>query len=81
MVAFTLLVVVYSLTWLIAVLGSLVPCRGWIPTGRIAVTGTFYNLNWYLSHMTPFIRSGVSEIILIVDEPQSDMDGVRFRAR
>ena len=42
------------------------------------VTGTFHNPNWYLSHITPLARSGVRELILIVDEPQIQMEGVRF---
>jgi glycosyltransferase involved in cell wall biosynthesis len=42
------------------------------------LTATFHNPNWYLSHVTPLSRSGVKEVILVVDEPQSPLDGVRF---
>ncbi len=42
------------------------------------VTGTFHNPNWYLSHVTPLTRSGVEEVILVVDEPQLSLEKVRF---
>ncbi len=42
------------------------------------VTGTFHNPNWYLSHITPLARSGIKEVILIVDEPQIPIEKVRF---
>lgn len=76
--AHLLLISVYAFTWLVAVLGRLVPRRRWRPTGRIMVTGTIFNPNWYLSHITPLIRSGVKEVILVIDEPQQPLEGVRF---
>lgn len=76
--AYILLVSVYGLTWLVAVLGQAVPRRPWKPTGRIMVTGTIFNPNWYLSHITPLTRSGVKEVILVIDEPQQPLEGVRF---
>jgi glycosyltransferase involved in cell wall biosynthesis len=76
--AYVLLVGVYGFTWLIAILGGLIPRRRWKPTGRIMVTGTFHNPNWYLSHLTPLSRSGVKEVILVVDEPALPLDKVRF---
>jgi len=54
------------------------PRRAWKPTGRIMVTGTFHNPNWYLSHVTPLARSGVKEVVLVIDEPQEPLEGVRF---
>jgi len=42
------------------------------------VTGTFFNPNWYLSHITPLVRSGIKEVILVIDEPQLPLEGVRF---
>jgi glycosyltransferase involved in cell wall biosynthesis len=76
--AYILLVSVYGFTWLVAVLGGMIPRRRWKTTGRIMVTGTFFNPNWYLSHITPLVRSGVKEVILVIDEPQQPLDGVRF---
>lgn len=73
-----LFISVYGFTWLVAVLGRAIPRRPWKPTGRIMVTGTFFNPNWYLSHVTPLARSGVQEVILVVDEPQLAIKGVRF---
>jgi len=75
--AYILLVSVYGFTWLVAVLGRASPHRRWKPNGRIMVTGTFHNPNWYLSHITPLSRSGVKEVILVVDDPQLPLDGVR----
>lgn len=76
--AYILLISVYGITYLMALLGRLIPHRRWKPGGRIIVTGTFHNPNWYLSHITPLARSGVKELILIVDEPQIPMEKVRF---
>lgn len=56
----------------------MIPRRSWKPNGRILVTGTIFNPNWYLSHITPLVRSGLKEVILVIDEPQQLMDGVRF---
>lgn len=73
-----LLISVYGFTYLAALLGSIIPRRPWKPTGRIMVTGTFHNPNWYLSHVAPLSRSGVKEVILVVDEPQLPLERVRF---
>lgn len=75
---YILLVGVYGLSLLIAVLARILPRSRWKPTGRIIVTGTFFNPNWYLSHITPLARSGVKEVILVVDEPHKPMDKVKF---
>jgi len=76
--AYIALISVYGLTWGVAVLSRLIPRPSWRPTGRIMVTGTFHNPNWYLSHLIPLVRSGVREVILVVDEPQLPLEGVRF---
>lgn len=76
--SYILLVSAYVSTWLVAVVGHAIPRRRWKPNGRIAVTGTIFNPNWYLSHITPLTRSGVREVILVIDEPLQPMDGVRF---
>ena len=76
--AYIVLLSVYSLTALVAVLSGMVPRRRWKPTGRILVTGTFHNPNWYLSHVVPLTRSGVREVILVSDEAQLQLEGVRF---
>jgi len=76
--AYILLVSTYGITLLMAALGRMIPHRPWKPTGRILVTGTFHNPNWYLSHITPLVRSGVKEVILVVDELQLPLPGVTF---
>ena len=76
--AYILLVSVYGFTWLVAAVCGMIPHRPWKPTGRIMVTGTFFNPNWYLSHITPLSRCGVQEVILVVDEPQLPLERVRF---
>ena len=45
---------------------------------RLCVTGTFHNANWYRSHITPLVHCGLQEVILVVDEPQAAIAGVRF---
>ena len=54
------------------------PGPRWQPTGRILVVGTFYNPNWFLSHVRPLAQSGLEEIIVVTDEPQGDIERVRF---
>ena len=76
--AYILLTSVYGSTWLLAALSRMIPRRAWKPTGRIMVTGTFHNPNWYLSHITPLTRSGIKELILVVDEVQLPLERVRF---
>ncbi|HUU17722.1 MAG TPA: glycosyltransferase [Sedimentisphaerales bacterium] len=76
--AHILLISVYGFTYIVALLGSIIPRRPWRPTGRIMVTGTFHNPNWYLSHVTPLSRSGINEVILVVDEPQLPLERVSF---
>lgn len=77
-VIYVLLMSVYGFTWIVAAAGSVIPRQRWKPTGRILVTGTFFNPNWYLSHLTPLSRSGVKEVVLVIDKPQLPLDGVRF---
>lgn len=76
--AYILLISVYGFTYLAALLSNIIPRRSWKPTGLIMVTGTFHNPNWYLSHVTPLARSGVKEVILVVDKPQLPLERVRF---
>lgn len=73
-----MLISVYGFTWLVAVLGRMIPRRPWKPTGRIMVTGTFHNPGWYMSHVIPLSRSEVKEVILVIDEPQLPLERVRF---
>jgi glycosyltransferase involved in cell wall biosynthesis len=35
--------------------------------GRIVVLGTFFNVGWFRSHITPLARSGVREVFLVTD--------------
>jgi len=48
------------------------------PTGRIALLGTFYNTNWFLSHVRPLAASGLREVLVITDEPSRPLAGVRY---
>jgi glycosyltransferase involved in cell wall biosynthesis len=45
-------------------------------SGRILVTGTFYNGGWFLSHLEPLARCGASEVIVVTDVPQTVLDRV-----
>ncbi len=73
-----LLTTIYGVSWAVAMLAHSIRRSSWRPEGRIIVTGTFHNPNWYLSHITPISLCGVKEVILVVDEPQLPLDGVRF---
>lgn len=75
---YILLTSVYGITYLIAFLGSIIPRRSWNPTGRVLLTGTFYNDGWYLSHITPLARCGMKEVILVTDEPQLPLERVKI---
>ena len=44
---------------------------------RVAVVGTFYNGNWFISHATPLARSGLEELLVVTDQPQAPVDRVR----
>jgi glycosyltransferase involved in cell wall biosynthesis len=69
---------IYALTALAARVAGVLVRRGrWRRTGRIMVVGTFHNPNWYLSHLTPLARSGIGEVLVVVDRPQLPIDGVR----
>jgi len=74
---YILLTSTYGITYLIALLGSIIPRRSWNPTGRVLVTGTFYNDGWYLSHVTPLSRCGMKEVIMVTDEPQLPLERVK----
>jgi glycosyltransferase involved in cell wall biosynthesis len=74
---YILLTSVYGITYLMALLGSIIPRRSWKPTGRVLVTGAFYNTGWYLSHMTPLSRCGMKMVILVTDEPQLPLERVK----
>lgn len=76
--AYAFVALSFGITLLVARIGKAIPRRHWLPTGRVLVTGTFYNTNWYVSHVTPLSRSGAKEVILVGDEPQVPIDGVRF---
>ncbi len=45
---------------------------------RVAVVGTFYNSNWFRSHAVPLTRAGIDELVVVTDEPQAALPGVRF---
>lgn len=76
--AWAFLALCFGVTLLVARIGKAVPRRRWRPTGRVLVSGTFYNTNWYISHVTPLSQSGMNEVILVGDEPQTPIEGVRF---
>jgi glycosyltransferase involved in cell wall biosynthesis len=76
--AYAFLALSFAVALLAARLGKAIPRRRRRLTGRILLTGTFYNTNWYISHVTPLARSGVKEVVLVGDEPQVPIERVRF---
>jgi glycosyltransferase involved in cell wall biosynthesis len=73
-----ILTLTYGTGILVAILARAIPRRGWQPNGRIVVMGTFFNPNWYHSHVTPLARCGLREVILVCDKPADPMENVRF---
>lgn len=68
----------FSLALLLSWLRRLRGSPAFVPTGRIALLGTFYNTNWFVSHARPLARSGLKEVLVITDEPSRPLPGVRF---
>ncbi len=78
LLAYAVLLTSYGFTLFAAKFARLIRGGRRSRTGRIVVTGTFYNQGWFLSHIVPLAQSGVREVILVTDEPQCIIDGVRF---
>jgi glycosyltransferase involved in cell wall biosynthesis len=53
--------------------------RSFRRSGRIAVSGTFHNPNWFRSHATPLGRCGQGQVIVATDAAQPSVDGVDVR--
>jgi len=45
---------------------------------KVAVVGTFYNTNWFLSHAVPLTRAGIEELVVVTDAPPAAVPGIRF---
>ncbi|MDM8008507.1 MAG: glycosyltransferase family 4 protein [Phycisphaerae bacterium] len=75
---YLLLASAFGIALAVARLSRILPRVRRKPSGRVLVTGTFHNPGWYRSHIAPLARSGVQEVLLVVDEPQSPMARVRF---
>lgn len=44
----------------------------------LVLTGTFYNSNWFLSHIVPLARSGVESLVVVTEAPLEPVDRVEF---
>lgn len=77
-IAYTVLFFSFSTTWTVAKLGRRSRVRHGQATRRLAVTGTFYNHNWFLSHARPLSQCGVEEVLMVADEPLGAPPRVRF---
>ncbi|HEY6548323.1 MAG TPA: hypothetical protein VI589_10470 [Vicinamibacteria bacterium] len=76
--AFLLACSTYSVALVVSALFRLIPRRRRVRSGRLALIGTFFNVNWFVSHATPLARSGLQEVVVVTDEPQPAPPGVRF---
>ncbi len=76
--AFILVGSIYSVALLVARLRDRPRHTSFRPARRLAVTGTFYNRNWFLSHATPLARCGIEQLLVVTDECQKPMERVRF---
>jgi glycosyltransferase involved in cell wall biosynthesis len=68
----------YLGTLVVCRMSRFVPRRPWAPTRRIVATATFFNTQWFLSHVIPLTRSEVDEVIVVTDQPLEALDKVRF---
>jgi glycosyltransferase involved in cell wall biosynthesis len=75
--AFFLATCAYSVALAVSALFRTLPRRQRTPSGRLALIGTFFNANWFLSHATPLARSGLTEVVVVTDAPQPAPPGVR----
>lgn len=71
------LVGVLGVTWVVALIGRVWGLWRRRVSGRVLVTGTFYNHNWFLSHATPLGVAGLGDVVFVADELMSSPDGVR----
>lgn len=78
LLAYTVVACAYFGTLVVCRMSRLAPRRPWTPTRRIVVTATFFNTQWFLSHVIPLTRSGVDEVIVVTDQPLVALDKVRF---
>jgi glycosyltransferase involved in cell wall biosynthesis len=69
---------VYLGTLVVCQMSRLAPRRAWTPTRRIVATATFFNSQWFLSHVIPLTRSGVDEVIVVTEQPLRPLARVRF---
>jgi L-malate glycosyltransferase len=76
--AYAIVACTYLGTLIVCRMSLLFPHRPWIPTRRIVATATFFNTQWFLSHVIPLTRSGVDEVIIVSDQPLEALDKVRF---
>ena len=76
--AYTVVACTYLGTLLVCQLSRVIPRRAWAPTRRIAATATFFNTQWFLSHIIPLSLSGVDEVIVVTDRPLLPLPKVRF---
>src|SRR5262249_33969470 len=54
------------------------PRPRWTPNRRVVATATFFNAQWFLSHVAPLARSGASEVIVVTERPVLALERVRF---
>jgi glycosyltransferase involved in cell wall biosynthesis len=76
--AFLLASSTYALALAVSAMFQTLPRRRSRPNGRLALIGTFFNANWFISHATPLARSGLTELLVVTDAPQPAPPGVRF---
>ena len=76
-IAYTILSLVFGTTLLIAKLRRPQQRSRRRSISRMAVTGTFYSRNWFLSHARPLAKSGVGEVIVVANQDLPAQSGIR----
>jgi glycosyltransferase involved in cell wall biosynthesis len=78
LLVYALVLSTYLGTLAVCRMSRLVSRRSWAPTRRILATATFFNTQWFCSHVIPLTRSGVDEVIVVTEQPLTALDKVRF---
>jgi L-malate glycosyltransferase len=69
---------VLGLVFCVSRLRRRLPSAPWQPGRRLLVIGTFYNTSWLVSHVVPLSRCGFEEVVVVTDEPVTELERVRF---
>ena len=77
-IAHAMVTLCYGAAWLLARVVRPARPRSTTRPSRILVVGTFHNPNWLLAHVAPLAHSGIAQVLVVTDRPQTAPHNVRF---